>query len=68
MIAEGMININSASLEELIALPGIGETTARAILGLRLELGTFRIKEDLLLVKGIGEKKLEAIRELIYIR
>jgi len=68
IITEGMIDINAASLNELMTLPGIGEKTAQSILALRDELGAFRFKEDLLLVKGIGQQKLNAISELIYIR
>ena len=68
VVTENRININTATFEELKALPGIGDVIAQSILDLRKELGLFRLVEDLLLAKGLGEKKLEAIRDLIYIR
>ena len=61
------LELNAATLEELIALPGIGEKTAQAILDERERLGGFAYAEDLLLVKGIGEGKLNAIYDLIYV-
>ena len=64
----GRINLNTATAEELDTLPGIGEKTAAAIIEMRSKLGGFRYPEDLLLVHGIGEKKLEAIYDLIYIK
>ncbi|MBO8126614.1 MAG: helix-hairpin-helix domain-containing protein [Firmicutes bacterium] len=60
-----LININTASVEELKKLPGIGETLARRIIEYRLKVGIFTSPEDLLQVKGIGEKTLAKIRDLI---
>lgn len=59
------ININTATLEELVLLPGIGPTLAQRILDFREEIGSFRHIDELLDVKGIGEKKLAKIREYI---
>mgnify|MGYP001127085184 CR=1 FL=1 len=59
------IKINKATRAELMALPGIGEVLADRIIEKRKELGGFKKPEDLLLVKGIGKKKLEKIRGLI---
>ncbi len=66
--ASVLLNLNAATYEQLTALPGIGAKTAEAILALRSQLGRFRYKEDLLLVSGIGEKKLNAIYDLIYVQ
>ncbi|GAB4342180.1 MAG: hypothetical protein Kow0089_17050 [Desulfobulbaceae bacterium] len=56
------ININSATAAELEALPGIGPAKAEAIVKYREEHGKFKKIEDLVLVKGIGEKVLEKIK------
>ncbi|MBR4972085.1 MAG: ComEA family DNA-binding protein [Oscillospiraceae bacterium] len=60
-----LININTATLEQLDLLPGIGPVTAQAIIDYRTEFGPFETPEDLLHVKGIGEKKLAAILDFI---
>lgn len=59
------VNINTASARELEGLPGIGPTTAQAIVAYRDENGPFQSIDDLLRVQGIGDSKLNAIRELI---
>lgn len=58
------INLNSASVAELDALPGVGPATAQAIAGAR-KRNKFTSVDDLLDVKGIGEKKLERIRPYV---
>ena len=61
------LDLNTASFRDLTALPGIGEKTAEAILALRESLGGFRYPEDLLLVHGIGAKKLDSIYDYVYV-
>lgn len=63
--SDGKININTASVGQLLLLPDIGETLAKRIIDYRTQYGEFYSVEDLLLVKGIGEKKLEQLRDLI---
>lgn len=62
---QGTININTATLEELQTIKGIGKKKAEAILQYRKEHGAFRTKEELLQVKGIGKKALEAIESQV---
>jgi competence protein ComEA len=65
---EKSININSAKLDDLILLPGIGESTAKKILELRERKGGFKALKDLLDVKGIGEVKFNKIKKYIFIK
>ena len=61
----GVIDVNGGDIYELVELPGIGETLARAIVEEREARGPFQYPEDLMFVRGIGEKRLEAIRDLV---
>jgi competence protein ComEA len=59
--------LNSAGVDDLRRLPGIGEKRANAILALRARLGRLRAVEDLLKVKGIGRAMLKRLRPLVRI-
>ena len=58
----GPVNLNTATLEQLDALPGVGPATAQAILDYRAQHGRFRSVEELLEVRGIGDAKLADLR------
>ena len=64
----GMVEINSAGIEELMSLPGIGEKTAEKIIIKRNKLGRFNSIEDIMLVPGIGSKTFEKISSHIRIK
>ena len=65
---DSLLDINSATAEELETLPGIGEVLARRIVDYRTEHGPFAEVNGLLEVSGIGDQKLEAIESLITVR
>jgi len=60
-----LVNINTAGISQLILLPGIGEATAQKIIDYRREFGNFGNIDDFKKVKGIGEKKFEAVKNLL---
>ena len=60
-----LVNINTASAEELQALPGIGQVRAESIVADRQANGPFQIPEDITRVSGIGQGTLEAILDYI---
>lgn len=61
----GPVNINSASLDELDSLPGVGPATAQAIIEDRSLNGPFASIEDIMRVSGIGEKKFDNLKSSI---
>ena len=65
LYAAGTVPANTVDRDELTVLPGIGETIAAAWIAEYLENGDYHYPEDLLCVKGIGEKKLETLKPLL---
>ena len=63
--SQDLININTASLEELDGLPGIGPTIAQRIIDYRDENGPFQTIEDLMNVSGVGPSTFDQIKDLI---
>ena len=62
---EGKVNMNTATVEELKTLKGVGEKKAEAIIEYRKKNGSFQTKEDLMKVRGIGKKLFESFQERI---
>lgn len=60
--SDAPVNLNTATVEQLDALPGVGPATAQAIIDYRKQHGRFRSVQDLLEVEGIGPAKLEKLR------
>lgn len=61
----GPVNINTATVDDLDTLPGVGPSTAQAIVDDRAQNGAFASIEDIMRVSGIGEKKYEKLKGLI---
>ena len=59
------VNVNTATLEQLVTLPGVGPARAQAILDLRKQLGGFKKLEDLMRVKGIGRKTFQKLAPMM---
>jgi competence protein ComEA len=64
----GVVNVNTATAEQLMLLPGIGEAKARAILERRKEQGGYKTVDELVEVKGIGAAALDKIRPFVAIQ
>ena len=65
-IASTLININQATVSELMMLPGFGVTKSQDVIDYRNANGPFRKIEDIINVKGIGAATFEQIQELIF--
>jgi competence protein ComEA len=63
--ASGPLHLNTATLEQLDALPGVGPVTAQKILDYRQQHGAFSSIEDLDAIPGIGSARLEQLRDLV---
>ena len=59
------INVNSANIDELVSLQGIGPVLAQRIVEFRRDNGNFKTESDLVKVKGIGQGKLKKIKDHI---
>ena len=64
----GLINLNTATAEQLMTLPGIGEARAADILSYRAKIGQFTDIEELMNVSGIGESRFEKIKDKITVK
>ncbi len=64
-IVEGRLNINTATKQQLMELPGIGEKTAVRIIERRNERGKFTSLEELKTIKGVTKKRFEQLQSLI---
>ena len=64
-VAEQRVNLNTASKETLMALPGIGPATAERIILERSDGGPFRAVDELSRVRGLGRKRIEQLRPLV---
>lgn len=60
-----VVDINNATVEELISVPGIGQVVAQRIVEFREKNGPYKTVDDLLKVQGIGEKSLAKIRDRV---
>lgn len=64
-VPRGKLDLNEATAEDLEALPGLGPVLAERILDYRQEIGSFRSVEELLQVEGIGQARLEGLRDYV---
>ncbi len=66
--SDGKVNINTAGLEELMTLKGVGESRARAIIEYREQQGSFETPEDIMNISGIKEGVFSKIKDQIAVR
>lgn len=65
---DARVNINTADIDELKGLPGIGDALAERIISYRETNGDFKTEEEIMAVSGIGEGKFSAIRDHIKVK
>lgn len=63
----GIINLNTATIDELVQIPGIGEITAQQIVDYRSRKGNYNSVDDLLNISSISKDKLKEIRQYLRI-
>lgn len=63
--ARPCVNINTATVDELMRLPAIGEVIAQRIIDHRNSHGLFRRAEEIIIIDGMSERKYRAIRDLV---
>ncbi len=61
------VNLNTATLEQLETLPGIGPAMAKRVIEYRTKVGKFNKIEEIINVKGIGEKKFQKIKDRLVV-
>ena len=66
--ATGLVNINTANEEELMSIVGVGKVLARSIMNYRQTHGVFTAIEELLQVRGIGQKKFQKLQDQVTVR
>jgi competence ComEA-like helix-hairpin-helix protein len=59
------VNLNTATAEELVRLPGIGDVIAKRIIDYREQQGRFRRPEEIIIIQGLSEKKYRAIAGMV---
>lgn len=65
--AADKVNLNTATVEQLQTLPGIGASVAKKIIEHRTKTGKFTKVEDILNIKGIGEKKFQKMKDRLVV-
>lgn len=63
--AEGVVNLNTATAQQLTLLPGIGQSKAEAIVSLRERRGPFQRVEQIMLVRGVGRATFRRLRPML---
>jgi competence protein ComEA len=62
------VNLNTASVAQLDALPGVGPTLARRIVEFREKRGGFKRVEELLAIPGISERRWRVLKEIVVVK
>jgi competence ComEA-like helix-hairpin-helix protein len=62
------LDLNTATIDQLQQLPGVGPAAAQAIVNFRTKSGPFQRVEDLLAIRGISQRKFEALRSYVMVR